>query len=240
MIIRRWRLMVLVFIALFGVIACGGEPPDKDDYFPLNKGLSWEYRYQLTTPLKQEEGVYRVSNLGTAEVGGETVTVRRTNEGRDYYLMRKADGVYRYASRTLFQGEPVVDESMRLVLPLPYSDDGERRWSSTTGTYVIHRAGPSTITTDPVPDFLMSYRVVSRDETVVVPAGKFEDCLLVEGVATLKVFADPHVGYMDVPVKTREWYAPGVGLVKLERSEVLDTRIYKGGSYLFELIGVDG
>ena len=83
----------------------------------------------------------------------------------------------------------------------------------------------------------MSYRVASRDETVIVPAGKFEHCLLVEGEAKLTVFADPMTGYMDVPTTTREWYAPGVGLVKLERSEPLDSSVFKRGSYIFELVG---
>nr|CAA6830832.1 MAG: Unknown protein [uncultured Thiotrichaceae bacterium] len=121
---------------------------------------------------------------------------------------------------------------------MPYSDVTDRRWSSKTVRYIIHRIGPSTITSAnrPTQDFVMSYRIASRDETVSVPAGTFEDCLLVEGEATLTMFADPLTGYQDVPIKTREWYAPGVGLVKLERSEVLDTRIYKGGSYLFELV----
>ena len=83
----------------------------------------------------------------------------------------------------------------------------------------------------------MSYRVASRDETVIVPAGKFEHCLLVEGDAKLTMFADPMTGYTDVPITTREWYAPGVGLVKLERTEPLDSSVFKGGSYVFELVG---
>lgn len=241
---RRWRLItslsvIVILAAVSGLNACS-EAPDKTDYFPLQKGFSWQYLYELTTPLKQEQGVYSVTNLGTTAVAGETTIVRRTNNGRDYYLVQKPDGVYRYASRTLFETYPVVDESPRLVLPLPYADKTERRWSSTTTHYVIHRTGPSTITTSPVPDFVMSYRIAAQDETVIVPAGKFEHCLLVEGKATLTIFADPLTGYTDVPVTTREWYAPGVGLVKLERTEPLDTNIYKGGRYVFELLEFAG
>jgi hypothetical protein len=92
---------------------------------------------------------------------------------------------------------------------------------------------------NPLKSFVMSYRIAAEDETVVVPAGKFEHCLLVEGMATLTLFADPLTGYQDVSIKTREWYAPGVGLVKLERTEPLDTRVYKGGSYLFELVSTE-
>ena len=231
-----WRSILIIFIASFGLIGCS-EKPDAFDYFPLQKGLSWQYQYQLTTAVKQEQGIYTVTNLGTTEIGNETVTVRRTNDGRDYYLSQKPDGIYRYASRTLFETHPVFDEPLRLVLPLPYTSDVDRRWSSSTTSYVIHMTGPSTISNaNPNRDFVMSYRVASRDETVTVPAGKFEHCLLVEGDATLTLFADPMTGYTDVPIRTREWYAPGVGLVKLERTEPLDSSVFKGGSYIFELI----
>jgi hypothetical protein len=232
-----WRSLLIIFITSLGLIGCS-EKPDASDYFPLQKGLSWKYQYQLTTAVKQVQGLYSVTNLETTEIGNETVTVRRTNNGRDYYLSQKPDGIYRYASRTLFETHPVIDDPPRLVLPLPYSKDADRRWASSTTSYVIHMTGPSTISNaNPNRDFVMSYQVVSRDETVIVPAGKFENCLLVEGDAKLTMFADPMTGYTDVPITTREWYAPGVGLVKLERSEPLNSSVFKGGSYVFELIG---
>ena len=230
-----WRSIFIILIASLGLIGCS-EKPDAPDYFPLQKGLRWEYQYQLTTEVKQEQGLYTVTNLGTAEIGNEAVVIRRTNDGRDYYLSQKPDGIYRYASRTLFETHPVVDQPPRLVLPLPYSSDADKRWSSSTTSYVIHMTGPSTISNaNPNRDFVMSYRVASRDETVIVPAGKFEHCLLVEGNAALTMFADPMTGYTDVPITTREWYAPEVGLVKLERTEPLGSSVYKGGSYVFEL-----
>lgn len=235
-----WRLITVVssvLTTLVGLNACNSAP-DESDYFPLDKGLNWQYRYQVISPDQQIQGIYSVANLTTATVKGEAARVRRTNEGRDYYLVRKPDGIYRYASRTLLQTYPVTDEPARLVLPRPYLDSAERRWSSTTTSYVIHRVGPSTmVNANPTKDFVMHYRVAAKDETVVVPAGTFKHCLLVEGEAKLTIFADPLTGYTEVPVTTREWYAPGVGLVKLERTEPLNTSVYKGGVYLFELIG---
>lgn len=233
-----WRLSttaLLVLLAL-GLNACRSKP-DATDYFPLNKGLSWQYHYQrLTASDTEEQGEYTVTNLGTTVVDNQTATIRRTNDGRDYYLLQKPDGIYRLASRTLFETDPVIDDPIRLVLPRPYHDNTERRWSSTTTAYIIHMVGPSTISSaNAVKDFVMHYQIVSQDETVNVPAGKFEHCLLIEGDATLTMFTDPLIGYQDIPIKTREWYAPGVGLVKLERSETLDTRIFKGGKYLLEL-----
>jgi len=229
-------ILLVSLIALLGLSGCNSKPAPTD-YFPLDKGLSW--KYQVTDTAKQEKGFYSVTNVGTTQVAGETATIRRTDDGRDYYLVKKPDGIYRYATRTLFETEPVIDEQPRMVLPLPFLGDAEREWSSKTVSYVIRRSGPSTITTEerPPQEFIMNYSVVSQNETVMVPAGRFKNCLLVEGLATLTMFADPLTGFVDIPIRTREWYAPGVGLVKLERSEPLKTRVYLGGSYLFELVG---
>ena len=232
-----WRLLRIVVITLLALAlsACSAKP-DATDYFPLNKGMSWQYRYQITSPDRQNSGLYTVSNLGKTDVNGETTTIRRTNTGRDYYLTQEQDGIYRLASRTLFETRPAVDEPARLVLPLPYLADADRQWSATTNSYVIHRVGPSTVTTKPAEDFMMSYRIDAKNETVSVPAGTFKNCLLVVGEAKLTIFADPMSGFTEIPITTREWYAPGIGLVKLERAEPMNTSIYKGGTYLFELL----
>jgi hypothetical protein len=68
-----------------------------------------------------------------------------------------------------------------------------------------------------------------------VPAGRFEKCLRLEGTGLLHVLADARVGASEVPVTHTEWYAPGVGLVKLVRSETLDTQAIVGGTITMEL-----
>lgn len=232
-----FTILVLSLASLMLLSACNNEV-DSSNYFPLNKGLEWKYRTTLITKKKQEQGRYTVTNIGTTKVDNEVVNIRRTDDGRDYYLIEKSDGIYRYASRTLFETHPDIDDPPRLVLPTPFLKSLKARWSSKTTRYTIHRIGPSTVTNanSPIQDFVMSYSIVSQNETVMVPAGRFENCLLVEGEATLTLFVDPHIGYQDIPITTREWYAPGVGLVKLERVEPLDTRVYNGGRYLFELM----
>ena len=51
-----WRSMFIILIASLRLIGCS-EKPDASDYFPLHKGLSWQYQYQLTTAVKQEQGL---------------------------------------------------------------------------------------------------------------------------------------------------------------------------------------
>jgi len=42
-------------------------------------------------------------------------------------------------------------------------------------------------------------------------------------------------GFVNVPVVQTEWYAPGVGLVKLERTETIGKSIYVGGKFSLDL-----
>ena len=49
------------------------------------------------------------------------------------------------------------------------------------------------------------------------------------------MYVDPRLGYQDILLTQKEWYAPGVGLVKLIREEPLDLPMFKGGSIMMEL-----
>ena len=65
--------------------------------------------------------------------------------------------------------------------------------------------------------------VAASDETVAVPAGTFARCVAVETI----VAARPP-GAADVPPvvhRYREWYARGVGLVKMETAVEVDGRM---------------
>mgnify|MGYP003338694896 CR=1 FL=1 len=70
-------------------------------------------------------------------------------------------------------------------------------------------------------------------------AGAFKGCLRVKGEAALKLFADPVVGWQDMPLTTLEWYCPGVGLVRLERHEPANSTFLAGGDLTMELLSWD-
>ena len=67
-------------------------------------------------------------------------------------------------------------------------------------------------------------------------AGRFADCLRVAGRATMKLYADPVVGWRDLPLETTEWYCKGVGLVKLQRREPAGSTFLTGGTLTMELV----
>jgi hypothetical protein len=70
---------------------------------------------------------------------------------------------------------------------------------------------------------------------VQVPAGRFEGCLRVDGLAHVRLWVDEAKQWRQVPLNTREWYCSGVGLVRLERQELTPTKMMVGGTLTMEL-----
>lgn len=167
--------------------------------------------------------------------------VRRTSKGTDYYLREDTHGIYRYAKRTIVETKPALDAPPRLVMPLPVPEKAGKTWSVLTQSYTLHRVIPHF---EPphknIARFHMTYTLVGLDKRVSVPAGDFEHCLLIEGQAQIDQFAGANEGTGEIEITTREWYAPGVGLVKLERIEPLDGSVFKGGRVLMELVHLSG
>ncbi len=79
-------------------------------------------------------------------------------------------------------------------------------------------------------------QVVSFDDEVRVLAGRYEHCLLIEGQGLASVPTDRGNGSATVSVEVREWYATGVGLIKLERVERSASSFLKSGQQRWELL----
>ena len=80
------------------------------------------------------------------------------------------------------------------------------------------------------------YRIEAIDELVKTPAGEFTGCLRVGGRADIRLYVDEQFTWKDVPMLTREWYCPGVGLVRVERVEVSPSKFIVGGTLAMELM----
>lgn len=227
--------LTLILFCLSVLAAC--DKPASDDYFPLHQGLRWEYELSIEHPERLDSKSLVIETLGQVSLKEETVSIRATSDGTDYYLAQRADGIYRVAKRSLVESEPRLDASPRMVLPLPIAQAKGKTWSTISQPYLIERVyeGMDVMTADML-QFPMTYSVLSLDETVEVSAGSFSHCILVEGQTDLSLYADARTGNTTVPITTREWYAPGVGLVKLEREEPLNTDVYKGGKITMELM----
>lgn len=217
---------------------CGQHSPGAP-WFPLQAGKYWEYellteRDNGAAP-RRERLVLRNLGSGTPPgLDGGAAWQRRSDSGVDYWLRQDASGIYRVGSRPHVQPEVQPDSAPRYVLKAPFSVGTQ--WQASTTTYLFERKAdfPREVrhSVQPVP---MQYRIEAVDEEVRTPAGSFKGCLRVHGVAQLRLFVDPVQGWRELPLSTKEWYCPGVGLVRLERSERVNSAFMSGGTLSMEL-----
>jgi len=223
------------WLAALALTGCGG-PPASTSYFPLEAGKRWVYE-QVTewenNTVEREPLVLRALGSDTLESG--TAWRRRSDSGIDYWLRADDTGIYRVATKTDLQDEPEPDKAPRFVLKMPLAVGTS--WQAPTTTYLLRRNAdfPPEIrhTHKPVP---MTYRIEALGDKLTTRAGSFSDCIRVQGTAVMKLFADPVVGFKDMPLTTTEWYCKGVGLVKLERSEPANSTFLAGGKTTLELL----
>ena len=232
--------LALCIISLLQVSceSSSNKPTDMSDYFPLEKGRFWEYRVETNhTETVPTYTTLRIDNIGKKTISDKDYWVRRTSNGTDYYLRKEQKGIFRYGKRNIISMKPTMDASKRMVLPLPLSENSSTSWSVLTQSYTIHRILPNyEAAHENTAHFQMTYTIESINEEITVPAGNFKQCILIEGQAQIDQLVGANTGDGIVEMTTREWYAPGVGLVKLERLEPLDGGVFKGGKITYELM----
>ncbi|MFK7964863.1 MAG: hypothetical protein AB8C46_12950 [Burkholderiaceae bacterium] len=224
----------IIFIAVL-LSACD-KTPVGDEMFPLEKGRSWTYQvttnYQGQAPIESE---LNIKALGSDTIDGQTVWRRYSDTGSEYWLRPDETGIIRVASKHGLDNKAVVDKPSRYVLKKPFAIDSS--WSAPTTAYLLERYNQKPKRVSETHGFFpMEYRIDAVDIDVATQAGKFSACLLVLGRAAIRLYVDAALAWRNVPLTTREWYCPQVGLVKLEREEPTPSRFMKGGKYTLELI----
>ncbi|MBN8510227.1 MAG: hypothetical protein J0L57_16670 [Burkholderiales bacterium] len=229
----RARLFLLPAAAALAA-GCGGAPP-ASGYFPLDAGHAWTY--DLKT--EHENNLVTHETLVLRTLGRETLDDgpawrRRSEAGVDYWLRADDAGIYRVATKSDLDAEPKPDATRRFVLKAPFAPGTS--WQSTTTAYLLARRTefPREIR-HTHPSVPMVYTIEAVDQAVETRAGRFERCVRVKGQAVLRLFADPVVGWRDMPLSTTEWYCDGVGLVKLVREEPAQSTFLAGGTMTLEL-----
>lgn len=227
---------VLLLVAMACVLcACGGGQPSTE-YFPLDPGLSWEYRVHERSPAVDREQRLGQRNLRPVTREGQRYARRLSSDGNEYWLQRGENALQRVGLRRAIDFEPRMDEEPRTVLQLPPVVG--QWWEVESRPYILERVEPfrERFAQDESKRIGLQMKVAALDDVVEVPAGTFERCLRLEGSGSLHVLADARIGASEVPVTHIEWYAPGVGLVKLVRTESLDTPAIVGGQITMELV----
>jgi len=210
-----------------------------DDWFPLVAGHRWTYR--VTTrddgndaPSTRESLTLRTLGTEVHPALGGTAQRRRSDSGLDYWLRADASGIYRVASKSDLDAEPLPDRPPRYVLKAPYGVGTQ--WQAPTTAYLLMRRNefPRELR-HTHPAVTMRYAIDAANESVDTPAGRFDHCLRVQGTASVRVYADPASGWRDMPLTTTEWYCRGVGLVRMERNEPARLAFLTGGTRTLEL-----
>jgi len=231
----HFRFSYSLVIVLSLITACENE--NTSSYFPLNRGPQWNYQIVIETPSGKQFRSYNVRNIGRKTVDKKSYAVRHTSYGTDYYFSEDSDGIFRVGKRTSVEIKPRMDTPMRPVLEYPLEKG--MKWQASTHPYVLKRLMPVGEALKNSFTLPMLYTVVSTNEAITVPAGEYKHCVKVVGSADLVLYVNPLRGYVTVPFTTEEWYAPGVGLVKMTREEKLEADTMEGGSYTMELVSLD-
>jgi hypothetical protein len=215
----------------------GCSRPAGEGYFPLEAGHHWTYRVTSeweNNTQEREEFTLRTEGVEDLALSGRAWR-RRSDLGVDYWLKSDDSGIYRVASKHDLEEDPRRDAQPRYVLKTPLQVGSQ--WRADTTAYLLRRRAdfPPEIRHSH-PAVPMNYSIEAVGETVQTAAGQFGDCLRVKGVAVLRLFADPVVGWKDMPLTTLEWYCKGVGLVRVQRSEPANSTFLTGGTQTLELI----
>ena len=163
------------------------------------------------------------------------LTTHGSDSGVDYWLRSDHTGIYRVASKSDLDAEPKLDAQRRYVLKAPLAAGSN--WQAATTAYLLKRRNefPREIK-HTHPSITMNYIIEALGEKVQTRAGSFANCLRVKGTASVRVDADPVVGWRDMPLATTEWYCDGVGLVRVVREEPAQSTFLTGGTLTMELI----
>jgi hypothetical protein len=223
-------------LAALMATACGAPAPAGDSLFPLESGRRWVYDVKTEWENNMVEHETReLTALGADSLDDGLAWRRRSDSGVEYWLRHDDTGIYRVASKSDLDALPQPDAQRRFVIKAPVV--AGTSWQSTTTAYLLQRRQefPREIrhTHPAVP---MLYTIESTGDAVSTRAGRFSGCVRVRGVATLRLFADPVVGWRDMALTTTEWYCPGVGLVKLVREEPAQSTFLSGGILTMELM----
>ncbi|MBT2971587.1 MAG: hypothetical protein KME56_16420 [Candidatus Thiodiazotropha sp. (ex Ctena orbiculata)] len=213
--------------------SCSKPSIDSSSYFPLAQGLRWDYLVTSRVGDSIQLSDFSIHAGSEESINDAPHSVRITSDGTRYYIAENSSGIYRKAKRTLIENRPSIDDPPHWILKYPLRKG--THWSNPTYPFVLRRVYPYEERLTRGMNLKMTYQIASENDTVVVPAGRFDNCLRVEGEANLTLYADAKSGYEEILINTTEWYAPGVGLVKLLREEPLVNEVFAGGNLVYEL-----
>lgn len=213
---REPRTLAALALAAISAACEPKTEPLVGAWLPLDAGRTWHYRTDLVHRKQQEDLRLRVLGARSfSEVGREGIAVeeRRSTEppawsGRDEMEVAVwiADGDW--VNRVYLQyddGRLIAQSGFEDRQLLPSRVRPGQTWKSRTFALVLGDEADS--------GYGHEHRLSLEPEPIVVPAGTFRDCLRVD---TESVLRGGGAGAPDITYAYSEWYARGVGLVRME------------------------
>jgi hypothetical protein len=222
---------------LMALLSCTSSGQVGDAMFPLSEGRSWKYHSVIAYDDGSESfhEDLELTARGSETIGEQTAWRRRSDHGVDYWLRFDETGTFRVASKTDVDLLPKLDPNIRYVLKKPYVVGTE--WVVPTSAFVLEKPNEFRRQFRTVyKPFPMKFRIESISEKVETPAGEFDACLKVSGVASIKLYVDATGVWDDVPLYSTEWYCPNVGLTKIIRREKSTSKLIRGGELTMKLV----
>ena len=225
-----------IVAAMLVVILTSGCRRTDARYFPLEPQRWWVYAIQETILDDHRSSRFLALNVGAVGNSDQPASVQMTQTHSADYLRRHGSGVERVASLRPGMAGPRPDDPPRVVLP-PTLELGTSWVVRSTLSLIESR------TFEPrdriIPRRLgveLTKQISATDTLVRVGERRFEHCLQIDGSGHATVPTDRGNTSAEVTVILSEWYAPGVGLVKLDRSESSDSAFLKGGQQRWNLL----
>lgn len=225
-------LFVLLGVLLSALAGCGEEP---GGYYPLEAGRWWQYATTATILDEPRSQKIIISNFANGMLEGQPVAVRRIQAGELHYLRHGESGIQRVARR--LPGALELTSEDPPVLLFPADPAGVAPWQvksrlSLVESRTFARADRVIVRRIPVE---LTAEITALDAEIRVPAGNFSDCVLITSRGSSFVKTDRGNAVAEVFVEQRDWFAPGIGLVRSERSETAESVFLKPGRYVQEL-----
>ena len=160
-----------IFIwVLFSISVTSCSLEQSSTYFPLEEGLKWRYQVTKTTRDGVRQQKYIYTNLDDRFVEGQTVSVRKSENGSLFYYRETEEGLL-YVGKEIQSGvtrEFLRDEHFILRYPLQVS----KQWQDITSTKLLVKTGPPQKTVFKIEAKIpLKVLIDALDETIVVPAG---------------------------------------------------------------------
>jgi len=211
--------------------ACDQRPTN---YYPLDVDRRWHYTIERTTMDGTVTQKYLTQTLPYQNWNGIRIVAKNTVSDHRYYYRIDGDGVRRVARKLRTDKHIQAVDPSHIVLPADIRSGAT--WQRSTQTIVLENAGPPWETPFRITQtVILDYTIESVTDVVHVPAGEFHDCLRVVGSGLIDAEIGNYIGRTVISVTVTEWYAPNVGLVRLQRIETTDAEALNYGALKMEL-----